>query len=42
MFLRHEEFMAGGELHFVMSPKAKAKWSMQELDVPYSMTTWRK
>jgi putative alpha-1,2-mannosidase len=42
MFLRHEELMPGGELHFVMSPKTKAKWSMQEVDVRYSMTPWRK
>jgi predicted alpha-1,2-mannosidase len=38
MFLRHEELMRGGELHFVMSPKAQATWSTQPLDVPYSMT----
>ena len=38
MFIRHEEFMGGGEFHFVMSPKAEATWSTQRLDVPYSMT----
>jgi predicted alpha-1,2-mannosidase len=37
-FLRHEELMAGGELRFVMSPKAKARWSMEPLEPPYSMT----
>ena len=38
MFLRHEELIRGGELRFVMSPKAEATWSTQPLDVPYSMT----
>jgi predicted alpha-1,2-mannosidase len=38
MFLRHEELIRGGELRFVMSPKAEATWSTQRLDVPYSMT----
>ena len=38
LFLRHEELMKGGELRFVMSPKAEATWSLQPLDVPYSMT----
>jgi predicted alpha-1,2-mannosidase len=38
MFLRHEELIHGGELRFVMSPKADATWSSQPLDVPYSMT----
>ena len=38
MFLRHEELIRGGELRFVMSPKAEATWSTQQLDVPYSMT----
>jgi putative alpha-1,2-mannosidase len=38
MFLRHEELMRGGELRFVMSTKAEAAWSTQQLDAPYSMT----
>jgi predicted alpha-1,2-mannosidase len=38
LFLRHEELMQGGELRFVMSPKADATWSMQPLEAPYSMT----
>jgi predicted alpha-1,2-mannosidase len=38
LFLRHEELMHGGELRFVMSPKAQAILSTQLLDVPYSMT----
>lgn len=38
MFLRHEEIMQGGELRFQMSTKDEATWSVQNLDVPYSMT----
>jgi predicted alpha-1,2-mannosidase len=38
MFIRHEELIQGGELRFVMSPKAEATWSLQPLDAPYSMT----
>jgi predicted alpha-1,2-mannosidase len=38
LFLRHEELMEGGELRFVMSSKAEATWSMQPLELPYSMT----
>lgn len=38
MYVRHEELMIGGELHFLMSTKAEATWSMQRLEVPYSMT----
>lgn len=30
--------MRGGELRFVMSTKAEATWSMQPLELPYSMT----
>jgi predicted alpha-1,2-mannosidase len=37
-FLRHEELMAGGELHFTMSSKSQAHWSMRKLQLPYSMT----
>ncbi len=40
-FVRHEELMRGGELHFVMSPKEDARWSMQENDAPTSMTKGR-
>jgi predicted alpha-1,2-mannosidase len=38
VFLRHEELMAGGELRFVMSPKADATWSLDAHAVPYSMS----
>jgi predicted alpha-1,2-mannosidase len=37
-FVRHEELMRGGELRFVMSPKADATWSIQQLEKPYSMS----
>lgn len=39
LFLRHEEIIQGGELHFLMSTKAEATWSMEQLEVPYSMTS---
>lgn len=39
LFLRHEEIMQGGELYFLMSPKAEATWSKEQLEVPYSMTS---
>ena len=38
VFLRHEELMAGGELRFVMSSKAKATWSQHAHQPAYSMT----
>jgi predicted alpha-1,2-mannosidase len=37
-FVRHEELMQGGELRFVMSSKADATWSTQQLEKPYSMS----
>jgi predicted alpha-1,2-mannosidase len=37
-FVRHEELMDGGELHFIMSSKANATWSTQPHETPYSMT----
>jgi predicted alpha-1,2-mannosidase len=42
LFLRHEEIMKGGELRFLMSPKAEATWSMEQLEMPYSMTSARR
>jgi predicted alpha-1,2-mannosidase len=39
VFVRHEELMAGGELHFVMSTKADATWSLHAHGLPYSMST---
>ncbi|MBB5058267.1 putative alpha-1,2-mannosidase [Granulicella aggregans] len=38
MYLRHEELMAGGELRFVMGPKAEAKWSREHLELPFSIS----
>ncbi|MDR3738566.1 MAG: GH92 family glycosyl hydrolase [Terracidiphilus sp.] len=38
LFLRHEELMQGGELHFLMSAREDAKWSKQPLELPFSMT----
>ena len=38
LFIWHKELMNGGELRFVMGTKAEANWSMQKLEVPYSMT----
>jgi len=38
-FLRHEEIMRGGELRFLMSTKEEATWSMQNLEVPFSITS---
>ena len=38
LYVRHEEIMAGGELRFVMSDKAHVRWSMQEHELPSSMS----
>jgi putative alpha-1,2-mannosidase len=38
-YVRHEELMRGGELHFVMSTKADATWSLRPEEAPYSSTT---
>jgi len=38
LFLRHEELMQGGELHFVMSNRENATWSKQPHELPFSMT----
>ncbi|WP_263374464.1 GH92 family glycosyl hydrolase [Granulicella aggregans] len=38
MYLRHEELLAGGEVRFVMSPKAEATWSREPLEMPFSMS----
>jgi predicted alpha-1,2-mannosidase len=37
-FLRHQELMQGGELHFLMSDRKDAKWSKLPLELPFSMT----
>ena len=41
IYLNHEEIMAGGELRFVMAPKAEATWSEQQLEAPFSMSAPR-
>lgn len=38
-FLRHEEIMAGGELHFVMQDKPDTHWATAAQQRPYSMST---
>jgi len=38
LFLRHEELMQGGELHFVMSNRENATWSKHPHELPFSMT----
>jgi predicted alpha-1,2-mannosidase len=37
-YLTHEELMQGGNLHFTMSPKSTATWSLHPLELPYSIT----
>jgi hypothetical protein len=39
MYLGDEELMAGGEIRFVMSPKAEATWRRRPLEMPFSMST---
>jgi predicted alpha-1,2-mannosidase len=38
VFLRHEEIMAGGELHFVMDAKENMGWPGRAAEPPYSMS----
>jgi predicted alpha-1,2-mannosidase len=38
-FLRHEEIMAGGELHFLMQPRPDKHWGAGLSGRPYSMST---
>ena len=40
-FLRHEEIMAGGELHFVMQAAPNKTWATGVKDRPFSMTPYR-
>ncbi|MFI4968060.1 MAG: GH92 family glycosyl hydrolase [Gammaproteobacteria bacterium] len=37
-YIRHEEIMAGGELHFVMQATPNKTWATQTNDRPYSMS----
>jgi predicted alpha-1,2-mannosidase len=38
-YLRHEEIMAGGELHFVMQARPNKDWGRSAASRPYSMST---
>ena len=38
-FVSHEELLRGGELHFNMSSKSEATWSLQRQTPPYSMSS---
>jgi predicted alpha-1,2-mannosidase len=40
-FVRHEEILAGGELHFVMSSKPNREWAAGPESRPFSMTPYR-
>ncbi len=41
VFLRHEEIMAGGELHFTMGARANTGWPGAGAEPPYSMSPAR-
>jgi putative alpha-1,2-mannosidase len=41
VFLRHEELMAGGELHFTMGAHANRAWPGADAEAPYSMSQAR-
>jgi putative alpha-1,2-mannosidase len=41
-YLRHDEIMAGGELHFVMSSTPNKKWATGQDARPYSQSMARK
>jgi putative alpha-1,2-mannosidase len=38
-YLRHEEIMAGGELHFVMSSAPNKMWATGQEGRPFSQST---
>jgi len=38
-FIRHEEIMAGGELHFVMQAKPNTQWGTSRASRPFSLST---
>jgi predicted alpha-1,2-mannosidase len=39
-FIRHEEILAGGELHFVMQPAPNKRWATEPAARPYSMSVY--
>ncbi|HET7557744.1 MAG TPA: GH92 family glycosyl hydrolase [Rhodanobacteraceae bacterium] len=41
VWIGHDEIMAGGELHFVMSAQPNREWGTQPQDRPYSMSGYR-
>jgi predicted alpha-1,2-mannosidase len=41
-FLRHDEIMAGGELHFVMQATPNKSWAVSDKARPFSMTPYGK
>jgi putative alpha-1,2-mannosidase len=38
-YIRHEEIMAGGELHFVMQAKPNTQWGVSSKSRPFSLST---
>jgi predicted alpha-1,2-mannosidase len=38
-FIRHEEIMAGGELHFVMQAQPNTRWGTSRASRPFSLST---
>ena len=38
-YIRHEEIMAGGELHFVMQAKPNMQWGVSSKSRPFSLST---
>ena len=38
-YIRHEEIMAGGELHFIMQPRPEKHWGKSLSSRPYSLST---
>ena len=40
-FIRHEEIMAGGELHFVMQPRPDKHWGAAAQSRPFSLSVSR-
>ncbi|MCB1570570.1 MAG: glycoside hydrolase family 92 protein, partial [Xanthomonadales bacterium] len=40
-FIRHEEIMAGGDLHFTMQAEPNRQWATDAKARPYSMSTRR-
>jgi hypothetical protein len=40
-FVRHEEILRGGELHFTVTGKPNTDWETRPADRPYSMSPYR-